>query len=704
MKVFIVIVQILVISLISTEVIGQDKKPSHVQFHGSNTLFGQYSNMQGIGSEIPPSFFRNDLQMTLTVYDIPISASFFITSMERDYRQSINNFRIYFDVKQLLKNKGLGNPDDIIKSAALSSVKSLETITSGLESSKDLLDSDLLNCLTELEPLEQGYDSAVKGLVDAKLGVGEEDVAKAQVKVDEAKGLMDKVQHKSDSLKSKLDELQTKLDNIMTKLDQAKAKYEEVKSLVFDSKAAERKAMSFAKKSVMSKFSRFLANFTTLEIGKCRPNYSDLTLKGIPVSGVNIEFTPGNFYVAFSTGKTLRSIEPDSSTLPVYEQKLLFGKMGVGKKQGTHFYLTYLQVADKENSLPPPSALDSIPRLKPRSNHVIGTELKLAFFKKKLTIEGEGAVSLITRDTQAPEIPTEDSGIPSWIADIFKPNISSSIDYAYDVKANLVLKTTRITGGMSMVGPGFYTLGNPNLRNDRLTYHGKIDQTFAKKQVSVSVFYKRYIDNLICLKRSRSTTVAYGITAGLRFRKLPYLMVTVTPNFMNSTSDSLTLSNSVWIMSAMTGYDYRIGKMRSNTSFSFFYQNTESILDTIMNNSMNQSYTLNQMLTFKIPLSLTAGATYTKSEYRTEKQNIWLLTLSGTLSAFKNKWQNSLGVKYSNQGYEQDKLGFFLNSRAQLGKMFELEIRIEDNIYRDNCFASENFNEFIATSSLIMKW
>lgn len=81
-----------------------------------------------------------------------------------------------------------------------------------------------------------------------------------------------------------------------------------------------------------------------------------------------------------------------------------------------------------------------------------------------------------------------------------------------------------------------------------------------------------------------------------------------------------------------------------------------------------------------------------------------MFTLSGTLSTFKGKWQNSLGVKYSNQNYEQDKLGFFLNSRAKLGKMFDLEIRIENNIFRDICLVSNNFNEFIATSTLTMKW
>ncbi len=56
---------------ISPVIVMGQQDTSHVQFHGTNTLIGQYSNMQGIGSEIPPSFYRNDIKMTLTVYDIP---------------------------------------------------------------------------------------------------------------------------------------------------------------------------------------------------------------------------------------------------------------------------------------------------------------------------------------------------------------------------------------------------------------------------------------------------------------------------------------------------------------------------------------------------------------------------------------------------------------------------------------------------------
>ena len=694
---------ILTLFLLPDIALSQGNKPSPVQFHGSNSLVGQYSNMQGIGQEIPPSFFRNDMQMTLSVYGIPVSASFFITSEERDYRQSINNFRIHFDARALLKSKGLGNAEDIITSAARYKLKNLEKVKDGLEKSNELLNADVHNNLNELEVLQQGYDKAEKELEDSKLNKSKEEVDQAKAKLDEEKSKLDKAKDKYEKAKAKMDKAKARLEDTKANLEQAKAKYEEVKSLIFDKGAAKRKAEALAKKSVMGGFTRFLANFSTLEIGKCRPNYSELTLKGIPVSGVNIEFTPGPLYMAFSTGKTLRPIKTDSLSRPVYEQKILFSKLGFGKKQGTHFYLTYMQIEDEMNSLPLPTESDTTP-VRPRSNHVIGSELKLALFKKKLTIEGEGAVSLLTRDTQSPSLDKENSVVPSWAFDFTKPNMSSSVDYAYNIKTQLKLKTTKITGGMRMVGPGFSTLGNPNLRNDRLTYQGRIDQTFAKKQLSLSVFYRQHTDNLIKWKQATSTTIAYGIIAGFRFKKIPYLMVSYTPNFQNTASDSLKLENSVYLITAASGYNYRIGTLRSNTSLSFFYQNSETIMDTMNNTSMNQTYTLNQQLTFKVPLSIAAGASYSKSEFSAQKRDIIMFTLSGTLSTFKGKWQNSLGVKYSNQNYEQDKLGFFLNSRAKLGKMFDLEIRIENNIFRDICLVSNNFNEFIATSTLTMKW
>ena len=703
MKNFLTILLLLFTLLYSNVVLTQEDNQSPVQFHGNNTLVGQYSNMQGIGQEIPPSFFRNDLQMTLSVYDIPISASFFIASEQRDNRQSINNFRIKFDANEILRNKGINNAKDMITSAAILKLDKLKKAAEEFVKSKEILNSDFLNNQNEIEKLQLDYDEAKIELEDAKLNNNEEEMKQASAKVEEAKFKLYEAKEKTEKLKAKLKETKAKIEDIKAKVEQAKEKVKQVKSLVFDSKKAQRKAEATAKKSLMPGFTRFLSNFTTLEIGKCRPYYSDLTLKGIAVSGVNIEFTPGPFYSAFSTGKTSRPIKPDSISMPVYEQNILFGKIGIGKKQGTHFYLTYMQAEDDVNSLQGFSYIDTN-YVSPKSNLVIGSELKLEFFKKKFTIEGEAAISMLTRDKLSPELIPEDNAIPNWAVDHFKPNFSSSMDYAYNVKTNLMLKSTKISGGIRMVGAGYNTLGNPNLRNDRLNYDGRIVQTFAKKQISLSVFYKQYRDNLINWKKATSEAIVYGITAGLRFKKAPYFMVTYTPNFMQTANDTMILKNSVRVLTAMTGYNYKIGKMRCSTSFNYFFLDTKTEIDTSINFTKNTTYTINEVLNFKIPLTISTAATFTQSENAIQNKNILILSLNATLSSFKSKWQNSLGVKYFNQDYEQDKLGFFLNSRAQLGKMFDLEIRIEKNVFRDICFDSNNFNEFIVSSTITMKW
>ncbi|MBE9481654.1 MAG: hypothetical protein IMY69_08165 [Bacteroidetes bacterium] len=555
------------------KLLAQDET-SPIQFHGSNRAFGQYASRQGTNSQIPASFWRNDLNMTLTVYGIPISSSFFITSEQSDYRQSINNFRIYFDLKAMAINK-----------------------------------------------------------------------AKAFAK-NKAKGL------------------------------------------------ANEKPPGFM---------RFLSNFSTFEVGKCRPNYSNLTLKGISVSGVNIEFTPGKFYAAFSTGKVKRPIKPSEIIKPTYKQKLLFGKIGVGKKRETHLYLTFMHVEDEVKSLPASPEIDTF-NVKPQSNFVLGTEGKLSLFKKKFTVEGEAAVSLFTRDMRSPALIEDDTEVPSWLTNYLKPNASSSIDYAYNVKSTLKLKTTKLSGGVKMIGAGFSTLGNPNLINDRLTYDGRIDQTFAKKKLSFSAYFKQNKDNLINWKKATTTTTAYGITAVFRFKKIPYLHISYTPNFQKTDSDSLNLKNSVKIISASTGYNYPIGKLKSNTSFSFFYQNTETIMDTITNLSKTQTYTLNEVLTFKIPLSIAAAASLSKSEFSGKKRDILSLTLSGTHRAFKKKWKNTLGVRYLNQIDEQKKVRIFCSSRMKLWKGGDLDIRVEENIFRNKTQVVNNFDEFIARAALLIKW
>lgn len=80
------------------------------------------------------------------------------------------------------------------------------------------------------------------------------------------------------------------------------------------------------------------------------------------------------------------------------------------------------------------------------------------------------------------------------------------------------------------------------------------------------------------------------------------------------------------------------------------------------------------------------------------------MNLSGTHSAFRKKWKNTLGVRYSNQLNEQKKIGLYWNSGFKLWKGGDLDICIEENIFSEKTQVINNFDEFIARVALLIKW
>ena len=239
--------------------------------------------------------------MTLTLYGIPISSSFFLTSEQQNFRQSIDNFRFYLDVAAL-KRTALEKATVVVKSMIPAK---LLKIKDDLTKSTDILNTSLLKNTSLRDQAQVEYDKAKKQFADSASLTNQDLLQKAKLKLDTAI--------------AKVEEIKAKLQLIKTRLEQADAAIEKAKSLAESPnllKSGEEKAKGMA----MSKFGRFLSIFTTLEIGKCRPNYSELTLKGIAVSGVNIEMNPGLFYAAFSMGKVKRAVEPQENSTPAYKQ------------------------------------------------------------------------------------------------------------------------------------------------------------------------------------------------------------------------------------------------------------------------------------------------------------------------------------------------------------------------------------------------
>jgi hypothetical protein len=462
---------------------------------------------------------------------------------------------------------------------------------------------------------------------------------------------------------------------------------------------------------------RFLSNFSKIEAGRFRPDYGELTLRGISVSGANIEFTHKIVYAAFAAGQVKRATEEESTFDETYKQKLMFGKFGFGDQRTSHFYATYMKIED-ETSVPLYGPEDTSTTLKPESNAVFGAEFRLSFLKNKWTIDGDAGISALTRDTRITKsynnayLDSMFQMIPEFLLDQVDPNVSTSADYAYGINSRLTLRTTTIYGGYRWVGPGYLTLGNPILVNDRQSIDGRVDQALMKRRVTLSAFYKRYKDNLIDWKLGTTTSNSYGVIARVNFKKVPYFQISYTPNYQETTGDSLSLWNHMNVLSFSTGYNYPVASFKSFTSLSYFNQSADYERDDVNQYSNNtQTFTLNQILDFTQPdktkpyqVNFSASYSNMKSSILSDR-NVISIVLSGN-HTYKKKWKNTLGGKYMNSSGSSDesKFNLFLDSQINFWRDMSFGLSIDENIYKNSSESAKNYNEFIAQCKLILKW
>jgi hypothetical protein len=444
--------------------------------------------------------------------------------------------------------------------------------------------------------------------------------------------------------------------------------------------------------------------FPTLSLGTTFPQYSSLTLGGIPVTGLDVEFTPGPFYVAFTTGAVLQASPGLGSltsllTKSAFNRRITAGRFGLGSKDDTHLFFTGLFGRDDAESL----TRDSIDqRITPKANTVLGSEGRLLLFDDRLSLQGEGAISLMTDDVEGAEL--SDSGIPSWVQKLFKPNVTSSYDYAFSFQGALALSEngTTLSALVTRVGPGFISMGAPYLRKDMLRYEGKLEQKLFNRQASVSAYYRRDKDNLIPWKQSQTTVSALGVQMAFNFRNLPYIRFSYAPLSQQNQSvmDSLKIENSISILSAMSGYTVRTdGGLVSSTNVSFISQSGKTA--TAGGDYSNNNLMVNQSIGFDFPLSFSAMGGLTTTRIDTTTTRMVNIDVSGTYTAFEI-WQNTFGVSMTRDAVKRT--SFFFNSSVPLGRIATLTAAFEKTAFDDPAIPDNSYNEVVFRFMLSRSW
>ncbi|MHB8579578.1 MAG: hypothetical protein ACYDA4_06920 [Ignavibacteriaceae bacterium] len=460
---------------------------------------------------------------------------------------------------------------------------------------------------------------------------------------------------------------------------------------------------------------KLLLGVNAFGIGTNYPSYSNYTLNGVPVTGINVEVNPGIFYAAFTASDNQRSVENTA-----YQRSLYAGRIGIGKKDGTHLFFTALYAKDDENST---TVLPSNLTLTPKANYVFGTETKLTLFDNRLLFEGEGNAAVLTRDTRDADL--EINAIPGFIKGMINPKISTSFDYSYAGKMsfNNPGSATRISLDMEMVGPGYISLGAPNLRNDQLVYEAKVDQGFFARKISIGTFFRTSHDNLIDWKSSTTTTTALGINLMLNIPKLPFLQVSYSP-YLQKNDDPVPerkVENKTMMLTAVTGYDllikefnfltnlaYTSNEAKTLSGLSDYTTNSVSITEAIsFNNPISFAGTLAFIKTTTPNLlSLNAGSSNAGSPSNLSSNSISNINNYdfSVNAAYTEFLSNTLGFNIATESGVNKKTGIYLNTTYSPWKNINLSARLEGSSYKDLVDSSNNYDELIFNIMVNVNW
>jgi hypothetical protein len=450
-------------------------------------------------------------------------------------------------------------------------------------------------------------------------------------------------------------------------------------------------------------------SFKGLELGSCSPSWTEYTLSGAPVFGGAVELNPWYLYAAAAAGRTQRRTPVSDSTRGAYARMLYSARFGFGKKEGTHFYATALYAADdttppENNWQPNPSdtqpPVDSFEVVRPKENYVLGLEFNLDVADGAFRLESEFAGCEVTRDSRMP-VESWD-WLPDWVARTFKPRMSSSIDLAFKVRPIITYWDTKLSAELEFVGPGFKSVGAPNLRNDNYLLGAGIERSFLDNALFLAARYSSERDNLLAVRddsgrilrlKSRTNRITrWEARLSLSLPNLPYLSAGYYP--YTQQDDSSTATGTVF--SASAGHGFQTGRLLHSPALSVGYSDLRSSDPAADYTGWNCQFS--HSVSFDFPLALSASAGYSRSVSAGTKDNLVSFSVAPSYTLL-GSWTNTLAIGGSVGS--STRIDASLSSSFPVWKLCEGRVGITDVVYRGS---DGTYNDLRLTAELSRSW
>ncbi len=290
---------------------------------------------------------------------------------------------------------------------------------------------------------------------------------------------------------------------------------------------------------------QFIQSIQKLDLGNSNPYFSENSLSGISVRGLNTSISTGNRHVQITGGKTLSNYSNLSGeqVANIYNRNVVGLKLGFGQANN-QFSILATKLWD-------PLKGDVT---MPKENLVTGIDFQFSPLES-IRIKGEFLASSFNSNRQSLTSSDIDFiNLSDYMSFGERLSVRSSINVKVSGKID---EQTNVEVAFQQKKLGFNSLGTPFHRRDYRQSDIKIKRKLFNKKIHVSVFHKNFVNNLSETSQITNSLKGLGYMAYSSFSKKPNFQITHLPFEQgNNHQDTLFRTNNR-LSTTIVGINYR---------------------------------------------------------------------------------------------------------------------------------------------------
>lgn len=263
-----------------------------------------------------------------------------------------------------------------------------------------------------------------------------------------------------------------------------------------------------------------------IHLGDFSKDYSPYTMTGLRIRGGGLDLEGRGMRVSVQAGRSA-SLITGAVDGPTYRRSIIAAALGLGRvgERSIDVRLVRGQDALIPDEVQPfdTLGLDTLPadlrpqqRTRPQENLVLAAASTLRLFGRRLSLRGEVAGAVLTRDLTSPTANAD--SINSPVGGLTTLRASSAGDAAWNVDAQWQVRAFGLRGGYEQVGAGFTSLGLAYLINDRRSWNAGGDVRLFQNVLMLQGRFQRQENNL---QSQRLSTTTRDVLTGTVSTRLP---------------------------------------------------------------------------------------------------------------------------------------------------------------------------------------